>query len=159
MFECHHGRVTLIDIGTMLDDAVHALQSRAELLRTGSGFSDVTAPAGPFRLRYAALRNPTLVPSPRGERVAISWELEPLDPGRGETVDTALAPASEFRRVADHIDPHQAAVTMWVYPDSFPLFRRLRDYLYDHDIVVAGRPIPEGVAIRADPRGTASRGQ
>ena len=91
-------------------------------------------------------------------RIGLSeWELEPIDPNRGETLEAALAPTSEFRRVVDHIEPRQAAVTLWVYPDSFPLFRRLRDYLYEHDVVVAGRPITAGTFIAASRRGRLAR--
>ena len=59
----------------------------------------------------------------------------------------------------DALDPKITAVTFWVYPDSFPLYRRLRDYLHDRDFVVAGRPLPEGMAIGSSRHGTASRGQ
>jgi hypothetical protein len=39
-------------------------------------------------------------------------------------------------------------------------FRSSRDYLYERDIVVAGRPLPDGVPIRLSTHsGTASRGQ
>ncbi len=127
---------------------------------------DATAPVGAFRLHYVVEReggpvgNLGVAPRPGGDRISMTgWDLEPVDPGRGETAEAALAPNSEFRRVVDHIEPRQAAVTMWVYPDSFPLFRQLRDYLYDHDIVVAGRPITEGNAMGASRHGTASQGQ
>jgi hypothetical protein len=166
MFECRHGRVTLIDIGTLLDDARHAIQARVEYFRDHWELRDMTAPVGPFRLHYTVEREGapvaglTVAPGGGGDRIAMTgWEVEPVDPRRGETLEAALAPTSEFRRVVDHIEPRQAAVTMWVYPDSFALFRRLRDYLYDHDIVVAGRPITEDGIIGASRHGTASRGQ
>jgi hypothetical protein len=163
MFECRGGRVTLIDIGTLQDDVVRAVRSRADELRDRGELRGVTAPVGAFRLRFAAdsggAMNALSAAPTAGSNVAIEWEVEAVDPHRGEAAEAALAPTSDFRRVVDHIEPRQAAVTMWVYPDSFPLFRRLRDYLYDHDIVVAGRPLPEGAAIAASRRGTASRGQ
>jgi hypothetical protein len=59
----------------------------------------------------------------------------------------------------DSLDPQQTVVTFWVYPDSFALYRRVRDYLYEHDIVVAGRPLPEGIPITSSRRGSVSRGQ
>ncbi len=164
MFECRQGRVTLIDIGTLLDEARQAIRGRLEYFRDHADLQDVTAPVGPFRLRYTVEREGGgmggLGPAQGGDRIAMTgWEVEPIDPGRGETAEAALAPTSEFRRVVDHIEPRQAAVTMWVYPDSFPLFRRLRDYLYDHDIVVAGRPISEDSHMGASRHGTISRGQ
>jgi hypothetical protein len=48
---------------------------------------------------------------------------------------------------------------MWVYPDSFAAYRALRDYLHGRDVVVAGRPLPEGVQIASSRSGSVSRGQ
>ena len=87
------------------------------------------------------------------------WQVVPLEAKRGETAAAALAPASDFRHIVDILDAHQAAVTFWVYPDSFDLFRQLRDYLYEHDIMVAGRPLPAGAFITASRHGSVSRGQ
>jgi hypothetical protein len=166
MFECRHGRITLIDIGTLLDEAKHAIRARTDYFRDHWELRDATASVGAFRLHYTiereggSLVGPGAAPRQGGDRIAMTgWELEPVDPGRGETLEAALAPTSEFRRVVDHIDSRQAAVTMWVYPDSFAIFRKLRDYLYDRDIVVAGRPIPEDGVMGASRHGTASRGQ
>jgi hypothetical protein len=88
-----------------------------------------------------------------------TWQLEPIVAVRGETADAALAEGSEFRHIVDGLDPQQTVVTIWVYPDSFALYRRVRDYLYERDLVVAGRPLPEGVPISSSRRGTVSRGQ
>src|SRR5262249_23536118 len=93
-------------------------------------------------------------------RIALSeWQVEAVAPERGETAARALVPQSEFRQIVDALDPQQNVVTFWVYPDSFALFRQLRDYLYDRDLVVAGRPLPNGVPIMSSRRGTRSRGQ
>ena len=68
---------------------------------------------------------------------------------------------SEAARVgiADGIDPQLTAVTFWVYPDSFDLFRKLRDHLYERGLDIAGRPLPPDAPIAASKHGTASRGQ
>ncbi len=50
-------------------------------------------------------------------------------------------------------------MTLWVYPDSFAAYRKLRDYMHERDIDVAGRALPEGTSIAAGRHGTASRGQ
>jgi hypothetical protein len=167
MFECRQGRVTLVDIGTLLEDALRRARSQSDNLRDRWEVSDVTAPVGPFRLRYTLERERGLAgelggaPTRSGSfRVSLSqWEVEAVTSPRGENIEAALAPRSEFRRVADHIDSRQATVTLWVYPDSFPLYRRLRDYLHEHDIIVAGRPLPDGSCIAASRHGSASRGQ
>src|SRR5262249_3344173 len=105
------------------------------------------------RLRYLIERS--------GERIGVSeWVAEPLSAERGETEEAALSPTSSFRQIVDHLDPDLSVVTFWVYPDSFPLYRRLRDYLYERGMEVAGRPLPIGHPIAGSARhGTLSRGQ
>jgi hypothetical protein len=166
MFECRQGRVTLIDIGTLLEDAVRKARSQVDQLRDRWEVADTTEPVGPFRLRYTLERERGAAgmlgagPSGGNFRAGLSgWEVEPVTAPRGEDAAAALAPNSEFRRVVDHLDPRQAAVTLWVYPDSFPLYRRLRDFLHERDVVVAGRPLPDGSFIGASRHGSASRGQ
>jgi hypothetical protein len=167
MFECRAGRVTLIDIGTMLDDTRRQMREKVEELRSRWDLTEVTPPSGPFRLRFTVERERTQFDGPGAApgasptlRCALTaWEVEPVQAQRGETADAALAPGSEFRRVADHLDPRQAAVTLWVYPDSFPLYRALRDFLHQRDVSVAGRPLPEGAIIAASRQGSASRAQ
>jgi hypothetical protein len=154
LFECRSGRVSLIDIGGFLEEVEHALHGRgSNVLRDTGRVSDVTEAIGPFRLRY------TVELDRVASRTECSWEVEPITPVHGETVDRALSPGSEFRRIIDSIEPASTAVTLCVYPDSFPLYRKLRDYMHERDIVVAGRPLPEGASIAANRHGTASRGQ
>jgi hypothetical protein len=165
LFECHKGRVTFIDIGALLDDVKHGLRAKGEELRTSWEVSDVVGPVGPFQLRYKLERErdsvPGTVPDGGGSyRYGLSaWIVEPVTEVRGEAAEQALKPGSEFRQIVDGLDPQYAAVTFWVYPDSFPLYRQLRDYLYDRDLVVAGRPLPEGSPIASSRHGTVSRGQ
>jgi hypothetical protein len=152
LFECRYGRISFIDYGKFMAEIENAL-SGGEKLRGSDHYSNVTEQVGPFRMRYTAE-----VDTYSG-KVGLSWEIEPVDLRRGETVEQALSPGSEFRRIIDSIEPASTAVTLCVYPDSFPLYRKLRDYMHERDIVVAGRPLPEGACIAASRHGTASRGQ
>lgn len=152
LFECHGGRISFIDYGKFMQEIERSLQD-GDKLRGTNRFSAVTETVGPFRMRYLA----ELEGFP--PKVALSWEIEPIALIRGETIERALAPGSEFRRVIDGIEPGSTAVTMCVYPDSFPLYRKLRDYMHERDITVAGRPLPEGASIAASRHGTTSRGQ
>jgi hypothetical protein len=124
----------------------------------------VAGPIGPFRLHYTIERERGAglpVPDAHSDfRFGVTaWRIEPLLPARGETLAKALAPGSEFRQIVDVLDPQHTVVTFCVYPDSFALFRQLRDYLYQRDLTVAGRPLPAGAAIAGSRYGTLSRGQ
>jgi hypothetical protein len=154
LFECRAGRVTLIDIGGFLEEVQQVVHDRGtNMLRDTGRFSDVTEAIGAFRLRY------TLEMDRVSSQTDCSWEIEPITPLRGETLEKALSPGSDFRRIIDSIEPAATAVTLCVYPDSFPLYRKLRDYMHERDIVVAGRPLIEGASIMANRHGTTSRGQ
>jgi hypothetical protein len=169
MFECREGRVTFIDLAVLEGEIRRDIEEKGHLLRTRWQVSDVTAPVGAFRLRYTVERARGLAdaivtgsgpdtngPYSYGVR---KWELEPITPFRGETWQQALARDSEFRRIVDRLDPQQAVVTFWVYPDSFALYRRLRDFLYERDLVVAGRALPTEVSIMGARDGSLSLGQ
>ncbi len=168
-FECQGGRVTFLDVEAMLRDIQRGLRDKGEQLRTQWEIEDRSAPIGAFRLRYVIARQRELldsVASPGSPNAQAnfsygldSWVAEPVDPHRGESAEKALQANSEFRRIVDRIDPQQTAVTFWVYPDSFPLYRQLRDYLVRREVLVAGRPLPRGFPIASSRRGTVSRGQ
>ena len=168
-FECRQGRVAFIDLAALLDDVQRRLDEHARDLRNEWQLRAVAGPVGAFQLRYTVERQhglaeaalPGDAPDPAsGFRVDVSrWEVEPVAEPRGEPLDAALAPGSEFRQIADVLDPQQTTVTFWVYQDSFPLYRRLRDYLTERYVVVAGRPLPDGLPIAFSHHGTQSRGQ
>jgi hypothetical protein len=166
-FECRGGRVTFIDIAAFMTEVRRGLEEKTKQLRSQWEVSDVAGPVGAFQLHYTVERERGLLdggglgPDAQGSfRAGLSgWQLEPLSGLRGETEEQAFKPGSDFRQIADVLDPQQHTVTFWVYPDSFALYRRLRDYLYEKDIVVAGRPLPDGSPISASRNGSASRGQ
>ena len=166
-FECQGGRVTVIDVGAMLEQMHRDRGEKAKQLATQWEVEGETDPVGAFRMHYTLERERGAADGPGGAlplpetqfSYSASWRVEPINAARGETEQAALAAGSEFHRVVDALDPRVTAVTFWVYPDSFSLYRRLRDLLHDRDFVVAGRPLPDGAPIGSSRNGTASRGQ
>ena len=170
IFECRNGKVCAVDIGAMMEEISDRMQELGEKLRSRWEVEEVTQPHGPFKLRYTLerersaieLANPSLPPNDRANfRFALTgWVLEPLDNDRGETLEQALKPDSEFLKIILGLDGEQTAVSFCVYPDSFPVYRRLRDLVHERNIVVAGRPLVKDAPIAMSIRkGTASRGQ
>lgn len=164
IFECQGGRVAFVDIGAFLDDIRRGMRDKSDQLKSRWEVQDVTGAIGAFRLRYTIERERGIgLPVPDAEssfRYGVTaWVVEPMLPTRGDSLEKALAPGSEFRQIVDLLDAQYTTVTFCVYPDSFGLFRQLRDYLYQRDLVVAGRPLPEGAPIAASRNGTLSRGQ
>ncbi len=169
IFECRKGRVTGVDLGVMIDEIQRGMKERGEVLRNQWKIEDTTRPAGPFRLRYTIEREKNPLEEVGGARPddlgsfrygLMAWELIPIDPYRGENKEDALKPGSRFRAITDRLESNQTAISFCVYPDSFAIYRALRDYLHEKDIVVAGRPLPDDAPIAMDSRkGSASRGQ
>jgi hypothetical protein len=79
--------------------------------------------------------------------------------GRGETYEMAFQPAADFARTINRLNPAHATITLWVYPDGFGLYRKLRNELHSRGFLVAARPLPEGMRIRGSPAGSLSAGQ
>jgi hypothetical protein len=167
MFECLHNKVTVIDIGGLLAEAKQGLEERGRELRTRWRVDDVAGPLGAFRLRYTIERLRSTAESIAGggpgdgafSFAMTGWTLDPIVPVRGETLRAAMAKGSEFRRTADGLQSGQAVATFWVYPDSFPIYRALRDYLHARDVEVAGRPLSFGSPIAGARNGSRSQGQ
>jgi hypothetical protein len=164
-FECKAGRVAYIDLPAFMNEVKLSLDEISVELKNTFRVERTTPAVGPYRLRYVIERERTSLdaggtPASGAFRYGLSeWVLEPTTRERGETQQQALKDTSEFRRLVDRLDPQLTMVTFWVYPDSFELFRHLRDHLYDRGHDVAGRPLPAGASIAASRQGTASRGQ
>jgi hypothetical protein len=168
MFECLHNKVTVIDIGGLLAEVKQGMEDKGRELRMRWQVEDVAGPLGAFRLRYTIERIRTTTESiggggpEQGNSYSYGlggWKAEPIITNRGEALESALAKGSEFRRTADGLQPNQAVATFWVYPDSFPIYRALRDYLHARDVEVAGRPLTFGSPIAGSRNGTRSQGQ
>jgi hypothetical protein len=164
-FECQHGRVTPVDIGGLLDFVDRRWREKRDVLRTQWDVIDQTPPSGAFSMRYTVARRREAGEmggvGPSGPSFTFGptlMEVVPVNPDRGETAEQALKAGSTFLKILSDADG-ETAVTFWVYADSFAVYRQLRDYLHDRDLVVAGRPLREGSLIRISPDGTASRGQ
>lgn len=164
-FECRNGRVTYIDLPSFMNEVKLSMDEIAQELKTTYRVERTTSSVGPYRLRYGVERERTVLDGgetapPTGFRYGLTeWVVEPLTLDRGETAEQALQEKSEFRRLVDRLDPGLTTVTFWVYPESFELFRKVRDHLYERGHDVAGRPLPPEAPIAASRHGTASRGQ
>jgi hypothetical protein len=166
-FECASNRVSFVDVEAFAMEAQRTTEDKrgASLPQEVEG---ITEAIGAFKMHYTLERVANLQVGVMGLPVQekslryrlTEWTVEPVASGRGETADKALRAGSEFHRQVDAVDPERSVITFWVYPDSFGLYRQLRDYLHEKGIEVAGRPLPPGAPIAGSARrGTVSRGQ
>jgi hypothetical protein len=164
-FELRHDRISFIDLNKLLELTRADARLRIRMADRLGGISSKVGPVGSFSLAYE------LVPALAGtvedllQRRNVrhfdlkGWELVPESENRGETYQATQNPISEFTRALNKINPNRATITLWVYPDSFSLFRRIRNDLVERGFSIAARPLPEGLAIRGSPLGTQSAAQ
>lgn len=163
-FEIRQDRIAFIDLERLLDRVKTDARMR---LRLGDGvrpIDSVVGPVGAFAMRYQMGPSPVgsfseLIRERSPTYTLTAWEIVPNRDRRGESYEMAMSPASEFSRAVNRLNPRSATITIWVYPDGFPLYRKVRDLLHDRGFLVAARPLPDGMAIRGSPSGSISAGQ
>jgi hypothetical protein len=85
--------------------------------------------------------------------------IRPVADGMGETVDTAIGAGGVIQNELGGRDPARTTITIWVYPDSFGEFRRIKEFLYAAGFPTAARPLPHGREITGSPDGRRSDAQ
>ena len=160
-FELKGNRISPIDLEKLLDRVRVDARIQLRMADQIGSVRGLVGPVGAFSIRYELEaegldRGGTSLAVNYGLR---GWELVPASEVRGETLSEAFQPASDFARSLAVLNPGRDSLTFWVYPDSFALFRRLRDVLTPRGFLVAGRPLPADMAIRGSPSGSVSAGQ
>ena len=158
-FEVRGDRVAFIDVERLLDKVKTDARVKIRLSSGARPASGTVGPVGSFEMSYEVQRlddggNPRV-----GNFGLSAWEIVPVFATRGEKYEAALGPASDFARAIRRLNPARDVVTLWIYPDGFPLYRKLRETLHAQGFLVAARPLPEGSTIRGSPGGSASSAQ
>jgi hypothetical protein len=165
-FEVRAGRVSYVDIDTLLDRLKTDARIQLRLMSSPGPISGVVGPVGTFSIRYQMTPTGLGLDGEGGGSSRLSasygltgWEIIPTQKLRGETYEQARSPASDFARATTRLDPQRDAITMWVYPDGFELYRALRDLLHQRGFLVSARPLPADMPIRGSPVGSVSAAQ
>jgi len=161
-FELASRRVTLVDLESLMREAASVARGMREELRWRGRFTGQTLPVGAFALEFTLLKeqiplSESALYGPGSFRARlVEWKLTPVQQQRGEPVEVAVKPGSEFNRVLGLHPPSRYTITLWTYADSFSAFRLIRDYLYEQGYSVAARPLPPGIPIAGSIFGTRS---
>lgn len=169
-FQLKDGRVAHVPMRALVEGIVSDFRVKVASRPEANLIEGKVGPVEQFDLTYIM------------RRMGTRWVLEkgvfvPQAARLGETLAEALDPASRFRQVlysGEHErpignvssrydsspgEPPQITVTLWTYPDSFALYRRLKQELYLEGFAVAGRPMPWDSPIAGARTGTRSQGQ
>jgi hypothetical protein len=145
-FRIRAGRVDFLPISELMD----LMKTRLRSAEPGTIAENLNGEAGPlegYRLRYELQANPAGAPGangPTGLMVELlRFELDPLVGHAGEPVDTAMDNGSRFWTRLQRLRPERTTVSLWVYPDSYAEFARLRDQLRERGFQTAAWPLLE----------------
>ena len=163
-FELRQNRVSYINLERLLEKAGVDFRKRMTLGENDPVMIVKAGPIGVFSIKVTMARLASLAVNDmrinqKGGYIFQSWEVVPEFNERGETFETTRNPISEYSLALRPLDPVKTTITLWIYPDSFELYRKLRDDLHARGFTVAARPMPEGMPIRASISGTLSAGQ
>ena len=158
-FEVRGDRVAFIDLERLLDQV--KTDARVQIRLSGGNRPAVgtVGPVGSFRMMYEVGRLDDGANPRMGSFGLSAWEIAGVSDARGETFASAMRPASDFARAIRRLNPTRDVVTLWIYPDGFATYRRIRDALHAEGFLVAARPLPSGMAIRGSPSGSSSSAQ
>jgi hypothetical protein len=161
-FQLRNGRIVYVPLEPLLKKFKADAERQLYKLRDRAELTDVVGPEGEFRLRYTLVREevPGDGSMPGHVRIELKkWTLLPLADDIGETADEALALNSEFRKALKSLRRGRNTVTIWLYPESFDAFRKIRKELYAAGFAIAARPLPPDELIGGSPDGTKSAAQ
>ncbi len=151
-----------------LNELTEQLQREARLkiwkLTNAPSITETIGPTGGFRLKYALQRRRFATGTPSGPVVGSVVELDrfvliPVSENLGEPLEVALTNGSAFHKRLAQLDASATTITVWTYPDSYPEFRQLKQFLHQRGFQTAARPMPHGHPIGGSPRGSKSAAQ
>lgn len=161
-FQIKDNRIVYVPLDELAELVKRELQHKVYRVRDLDEFTETVGPIGGFRLRYtmAKVQAPVQNGVPGGMMIGVTQlTFVPLHEQLGETIEQAAQPNSDFQRAVSDLDPRRVTITFWAYPESFAMYRSLREQLYSRGYTVAGRPLPTGQPISGSPFGTKSSAQ
>lgn len=163
-FRLKGGRLLHIPMKALQADVMKDMENSARQLRDRGEIERSVGPLRGFKIHYRIYMEEREVVAANGaqgvlRKAEADMRLEPVDDSAGEMVADALLGDSEMWRRLGESSPSTATVTLWVYPDSFGEFRKVRDALYKQGFLVAARPLPEWQPIACSTKGGRSVAQ
>lgn len=163
-FRLKDGHVAYVPLDELVEQFKTEARRKAWKLRQAPAITDTVGPVRGFRLKYTLKKESRNVRTRSGtahqERVQLDhFVLVPVRDDLGEPMEQAFQPQSQFRSLLSSLNPDETTVTVWVYPDSFDQYRRLKEKVYQLGFLTASRPMPDGMPIKGSPEGVRSAAQ
>lgn len=162
-FRLEGNRLAVVPLERLMEEIKTDLRRNLQSSRLG----ELTSAVGPIRgfvAEYAMVKDQALTNrgggigmTTRGQLVGMA--IKPLGTPSGQPIENVLAGSSELDVELAGRDPNTTTITVWVYPDSYGSFRRLKEHLYARGFATAARPLETGRPITGGPQGSRSIAQ
>jgi hypothetical protein len=163
-FRVSRGRVAVVPMTALVERVKSQIERQKGFVTSRGRHESVVGPVDGFTMHYLlerqelSARDLNRLGYGAYKFGVTRWEVIPEPDVFSETPEQALHRGSRFG-LAVRNAPDHATLTFFVYPDSFHAFRVLQAACQAEGFIVAGRPLPEGVAITGGPDGSRSAGQ
>ncbi|MFO7907108.1 MAG: hypothetical protein ACQESR_12385 [Planctomycetota bacterium] len=163
-FRLKAGRLAYVPLDELVQQLKTEARQKAWKLRQAPTITETVGPIRGFRLKYTLKKTSrdvrTRSETAYQQRVELDhFVLVPVRDDLGEPLEQSLQPQSQFRSILSSLNPDESTVTVWVYPDSFDHYRRLKEEVYQLGFLTASRPMPAGTPISGSPEGVRSAAQ
>jgi hypothetical protein len=163
-FRLAGNRVSVVPIMPLVERVKRQMDRQRDWLATRGKHESVVGPVDGYSMEYVVEKLPlSFIDRNRlgygGYRIGVTHaDIVPEKDLVTETPEEALRRGSRFA-MAVKTAPERAALTFWVYPDSFHAFRILQAACQAEGFIVAARPLPSGHPIGVSTNGSRSVGQ
>lgn len=163
-FRLANNKVSVVPVEMLVERLQAQIQRQRDFLLSREYFEGAVGPIDGYKMEFTIERakpTPSEELNMAGRLIKMEvtgWQIR-VEPGAiEETAEQALTQGSNYLRTVESAGPI-AALTLWVYPDSFEAHRALQEYAQARGWSIASRPLPEGVPIAGSPKGTKSLAQ
>lgn len=163
-FRLLDGRLAYVPMDELVEQLKAEAPQKLWKLKQAPQITETLGPIDGFRMKYTLEQVAHTVPTRTGMAVQRGVQLDrfvllPVRDDLGEPLDEALREggALDVRLAGER--PRETTVTVWVYPNSFQDFRRLKEHLFQRGFLTAGRPLPADTPIGGSPDGSHSAAQ
>ena len=163
-FRLMGGRIAYVPMEQLINLMRKEWEIKAQTLQPDSSSVEMVGPIDGFRMKYSLESFTQKIKTPYGpiDHQIKQFNRFILVPDRqilGNEVEQALVETSTFSQRIQRLDPGKHTISLWVYPDSFAEYNRIKKWFYQRGFRIACWPIPEGQPIAGGPNGSRSIAQ
>ena len=153
-FRLANGKLSFVPIDSLLQKMKSQAESKVNELFQSSEVVGLVGPENGFQMEYRLAGEKIQRGDEQGVNVRfLGFTLQPLPSLTGETIEEALANGSSFRARLSRMVPAKTTISVWVYPESFDEFLRLKTWLRELGFQIAGWPLESNAPISGGPNG------